>query len=468
MDATKRPLKIPPEFASYADKHNLFEVFKRLLTALIIKRPENPADFIIEFLKDLTEEPHILILGPPGVGKSTIACLLSQKLDGCPVVSDNIFKDSEPTSVNEWGRIVVNHLNEVEEKRKGWILDNIVRTKEQAIILSEAGFIPSHTVLMDAPNQILQARIHGKLYDEETGEIYNKVFRPPPKYMLDYLVALSYPGIQAKLSTISEFCMKVEGLKQTYKWSLKEFNADQPVEDVFKEIYEFVCQPRRTNTPMTPRILIFGPQGSGYDVVAKMLAEKYKFNLIIYQEAVENEKAKNTKLGEVFRLCQELCAIEPDEAMFDLINKELDKIERHSKGWIICGYPINVPQAQFLQAADYEPNRVFFIRISNDKIVQRLSLQRMDPVTGLMYHMINNPAPTEQIKDRLEIPPHFDPEKICYNLTGYRTQEPRLKEFYADVAFDIDGDQTLEHIFESIESRIVNPIPLCEKKSKEG
>lgn len=28
MDQTRRPLKIPPEFAMYAEKHNIFEMYK--------------------------------------------------------------------------------------------------------------------------------------------------------------------------------------------------------------------------------------------------------------------------------------------------------------------------------------------------------------------------------------------------------------------------------------------------------
>ena len=32
MDATKRPIRIPPEFATYAEKHDIFELHKVYIT----------------------------------------------------------------------------------------------------------------------------------------------------------------------------------------------------------------------------------------------------------------------------------------------------------------------------------------------------------------------------------------------------------------------------------------------------
>ena len=85
MDQTERPVKIPPEFSVYAEKHHIFEVFQvdklwyycnydpehlihseswskcyhrfqQILTALIIKKPVDPLPFIDEYLKRITEE----------------------------------------------------------------------------------------------------------------------------------------------------------------------------------------------------------------------------------------------------------------------------------------------------------------------------------------------------------------------------------------------------------------------------
>lgn len=70
MDQTSRPLLIPPEFALYAEKHGVFDLyqvclyntwreflfhgiffFKRLLKQLIIHKPDEPIQFLIDFVK---------------------------------------------------------------------------------------------------------------------------------------------------------------------------------------------------------------------------------------------------------------------------------------------------------------------------------------------------------------------------------------------------------------------------------
>ncbi len=83
MDQTAKPLLIPPEFALYAEKHGIFELyqvgvnfvrwtffegfdsvlldFKRLLGQLIIHKPNDPLDFMTEFIKkDIDGKPHLL------------------------------------------------------------------------------------------------------------------------------------------------------------------------------------------------------------------------------------------------------------------------------------------------------------------------------------------------------------------------------------------------------------------------
>ena len=61
MDATKRPLLIPPEFGTYAEKHGIFEMYKRLIEQLIIHKPNDPLAFLIELLQVPTVPTVMLI-----------------------------------------------------------------------------------------------------------------------------------------------------------------------------------------------------------------------------------------------------------------------------------------------------------------------------------------------------------------------------------------------------------------------
>ncbi len=51
MDQTTKPLLIPPQFSLYAEKHEIFELYQRILKTLIVNMPADPLTHLIEFLK---------------------------------------------------------------------------------------------------------------------------------------------------------------------------------------------------------------------------------------------------------------------------------------------------------------------------------------------------------------------------------------------------------------------------------
>ena len=50
MDALKRPLRIPPDFIRYAEAEGIFELYERMLQELIIAKPEDPLQFLANYL----------------------------------------------------------------------------------------------------------------------------------------------------------------------------------------------------------------------------------------------------------------------------------------------------------------------------------------------------------------------------------------------------------------------------------
>jgi len=50
MDAIKRPLRIPPDFAKYAEAEGIFQLYERMLQELITAKPEDPLQFLSEYL----------------------------------------------------------------------------------------------------------------------------------------------------------------------------------------------------------------------------------------------------------------------------------------------------------------------------------------------------------------------------------------------------------------------------------
>ena len=51
IDQTKRPLKVPPQFQLYAEEHGIFDLYHRMLQKLVIDQPEDPLEYMINWLR---------------------------------------------------------------------------------------------------------------------------------------------------------------------------------------------------------------------------------------------------------------------------------------------------------------------------------------------------------------------------------------------------------------------------------
>lgn len=100
---------------------------------------------------------------------------------------------------------------------------------------------------------------------------------------------------------------------------------------------------------------------------------------------------------------------------------------------------------------------MFFIDIPKDSILERTTLRYLDPITGERYHMLNNPPPTEDIRDRLVQKSSDSDTIVNQKLSEYFAHVKGLLEHYEDVGIKINGDQDANTVFESIESGVVNP-----------
>jgi len=65
--------------------------------------------------------------------------------------------------------------------------------------------------------------------------------------------------------------------------------------------------------------------------------------------------------------------------------------------------------------------RVFFMDISNEAVLERLTLLATDPLSGKHYHVLYNPPMTQEIKDRLKVLNKTDLKNLCFWGLIYKT-----------------------------------------------
>ena len=95
------------------------------------------------------------------------------------------------------------------------------------------------------------------------------------------------------------------------------------------------------------RVAILGGPGSGKGTQAKMLAERYRVPQIstgdLLRDAVKNDKT----LGKEVKKAMDEGRLVEDETVLKLLEDRLRRKDT-KRGFIIDGYPRNIPQAQAL------------------------------------------------------------------------------------------------------------------------
>ncbi|XP_041428055.1 adenylate kinase 8 isoform X2 [Xenopus laevis] len=408
MDATRKPLRIPPAMAVYAEEHGVFDIIQKMVEKVLVDRPEDPIQYMIDHLSnDNDDVPRVFILGPPASGKHTMAKLLCKRLNATHLTPENVLSSDVSLLVKEaqsyrdkgqevpdelWAKLMRERLSQVDCIKRGWVLEGFPKTRDQALMLQMAGVCPGHLVVLDAPDIVLIERNMGKRIDITDG------------------------------------------------------------------VLTFVLSKQRSLAPHTPRILLYGPPGSGRSLQASLLAQKYGIINICCGQVLKEAVADQTKLGELIQPYIENDQQVPDNFVLKILTDHLSSLESAKHGWVLHGFPQDTDQAALLKDAGFMPNRVFSLDLSDDVVIERLSLCMTDPVSGERYHSIYKPAPRSEVQERLQQNPKYSEEKVQARLDAYHANADELEEFYQDV-IHINADQDPYTVFEFIESYIVSPLP---------
>ncbi|XP_029469694.1 adenylate kinase 8 isoform X4 [Rhinatrema bivittatum] len=384
MDATNRPLRIPPEMGVYAEKEKVFELIQKMMERLLLDRPEDPIQYLIDHLKNNNDEvPRIFLLGPLASGKRTLATMLCKQLNCIHLTMENLLSDETSALVAEaylykkkgqeipselWTKLIQEHLSKVDCIKQGWVIEAFPQTREQALMLQMAGIVPEHVVLT------------------------------------------------------------------------------------------FVQSRHRNAAPHTPRILLFGPPGSGKSLQAALMTQKYGIVNICSGQVLKEAVAGKTKLGELIKPYIENKQQVPDHIVVKLLAEHLSKLDSSTRGWVLHGFPQDLEQARKLNDLRFVPNRVFFLDIPDETVFERLSLRMTDPVTGDRYHSMYKPAPSMKVQLRLNQNPKHAEENLKMRLDMYHANVQDLESFYEGV-IHVNADQDPHTVFEYIESFTIKPLP---------
>ena len=126
----------------------------------------------------------------------------------------------------------------------------------------------------------------------------------------------------------------------------------------------------------------------------------------------------------------------PDEVVIGIIKDRL-KEKDCENGFILDGFPRTIPQAQALEDAGIEIDKVVDIEVPDEKITKRMSGRRVCAKCANSYHLEYKKPQTDGVCDACggELIQRKDdaPETVQARLVEYHEMTEPLKDFYQNL-----------------------------------
>ena len=181
------------------------------------------------------------------------------------------------------------------------------------------------------------------------------------------------------------------------------------------------------------KLILLGAPGAGKGTQAEVICKKLNIPAISTGNIIREAMKNGTKAGLEAKTHVESGGLVPDEIVLEMLKDRLSQ-DDCKDGYILDGFPRNVPQAEALDNMGIVIDKVISIEISDEAIVQRLTGRRVCGDCGASYHTVYNPskdgAACDKCGSMLITRKDDEPETVLQRLKTYHNLTEPLKEHY--------------------------------------
>ena len=202
-------------------------------------------------------------------------------------------------------------------------------------------------------------------------------------------------------------------------------------------------------------LVLIGAPGSGKGTQALKLVKSKNFLHIstgdIFRENIKNQ----TELGILAKSYIDKGDLVPDSVTQGMIRDFIKDISQE-QNMVWDGFPRNLIQAEafqtILEEKKWEISQVIYFKISDEKVIQRLSGRLYAPRSGLSYHKINKPPKKEgycDVSGEALISRSDDKEEVIKSRLKvfYKQTEPLLNYYKKKkLLIELDADLKPEQV----------------------
>lgn len=197
------------------------------------------------------------------------------------------------------------------------------------------------------------------------------------------------------------------------------------------------------------KLILLGAPGAGKGTQAEKIVEKFGIPAISTGNILRAALKEGTEMGLKAKTYMEAGQLVPDDVVIGIIKDRL-KEKDCENGFILDGFPRTIPQAQALEDAGIEIDKVLDIEVPDEKITARMSGRRVCAKCANSYHMLYKKPAVEGVCDACggELIQRKDdaPETVQARLKEYHEMTEPLKDFYANLnkLVIVEGQEEVE------------------------
>ncbi|CAH1160262.1 unnamed protein product [Phaedon cochleariae] len=420
-DPSKRPLNFPTSHIPYLQKHRIYELFHEIARELVIRKPDDHVLFTKQVLVNAAHSrdiARVVILPSPKVNilemSKEISRVTKQVVVTQEMVKQSLKSDDFDGLPSDILAKYLAYLVRTENcYSSGWIMVDCLRSEADAKSLIQQGIIPTHTLHFIAP------------------------FHPDVSELLYCEVSARWPETRRVIA----------GLRNVFKGSLREVHLGRRhVAEVVIECVELM-RTRAAVKPITPRVVILGPRGSGKKTQAKIIAQALDVVHVDFEYLICQAWTSSSKIGEQLRACKKDACLHSD-LLSQVVNKRILEEDCLRRGWVLTGYPFTDTDFKYLDSLDTPPNRVIFLECDLNVCKERLRHRKVNVHTGSQTDV--KQFPEAEVEKILLTHPKDDLEMIDAELEWYCRNYGPLRKYCGGTASVVNGDQNERWVNECV------------------
>lgn len=226
-------------------------------------------------------------------------------------------------------------------------------------------------------------------------------------------------------------------------------DTDQPRSDMEKALLELVAP---LPSPPRLRVMLVGKPVSGKGTQALLISRKYGLPHISLGDMLRAEMSAGTELGKEVDEKVRGGELLPDDLVLSILKRRLAQDDCVRHGYILDGFPRSASQSEAMARQDVEVDIILLLDRSDEDALFWSRGRATDPKTGIIYHNVLNPPPTEEVGARLIRRSDDDMSVAAKRMKAFSASFDEVYGRWSDVLVRVDtsNSRTIMSVFEDV------------------